>query len=189
MFDRNRKSRYAPRQGGNWDPWLTNTVISATIVVMGLLMITVVGNSGLELIDQLTRWFGFVVLMIGLIGLVVMAPYWINYYLKKSNKTTTLSCLFSRKFENFLVENKLYVNNASNSSKIDLPLCELTKDGFRLSSIGNLRKTLLSDDTIDNLNSFLDLNGANRWIVESYYQRGWVNYRVRKDIVKDRLRL
>ena len=187
MFERDRRSRYAPQHGGNWDPKITITVISLITAVLGLVMIAVIGNSILELINQLIRWFGSVILMIGLIGLVAMTPYWINDHLKKPDKTTALSCLFSKRFERFLIENKLYVINANNTSKIDLPIVELINDGFKISAIGNLRDSLLDDETIGNLNAFLALNHMNRQVIESYYQHGWVHYVVRRDIRIDRL--
>lgn len=187
MNNNYRRSRYVSQPGGNWDPWLTIFVISLTTTVLGIIMILVLANSSLELINSMIRGMGVLVLGIGILGLVITTPHYINQYSHQRSKLSSLSCLKSKKFNNFLIENKLYVKNASDSMKIDLPVCEVTQDGFRLSAIGNLRSTLLSDETIDNLNSFLALNHTNRRVIESYYQQGWVNYVVRHDIQVDRL--
>lgn len=187
MSSKYRRNRYVPQPGGNWDPWLTIFVVSATITLLGIIMITVLANSSLALINNLIRGMGMLVLGVGIIGLAITTPHYVNQYLNHQPKASPLSCLKSREFDDFLVENGLYLKNASDSTKIDLPICQITQEGFKLSAIGNLRAALLSDETLENINSFLALNHVNKRVTESYYQRGWVNYVIRSDIRLDRL--
>lgn len=187
MNNNYRRSRYVSQPGGNWDPWLTIFVISLTTTVLGIIMILVLANSSLELINSMIRGMGVLVLGIGIIGLSVTTPHYVKQYLNYQRKTSSLACLKSKKFDIFLIENNLCIKNANDSLKIDLPICEMTKKGFRLSAIGNLRAALLSDETLENINSFLALNHVNKRVTESYYQQGWVNYVIRSDIRLDRL--
>lgn len=107
--------------------------------------------------------------------------------LKNQDYDYNLIVLKSLKFEQQLYAMGLYEKDSFDTNKIRLPRVRLAKNGFDLSAIGSLRKQLLDDNTINEFNSFLALNKANRQIQSAYYRDGYIHYVVRRSIDKDRL--
>lgn len=183
---RQRTVQRAPQKGGNWSPETVLPIVGIGIISAGVLLRIMAYNNSLSLIANFMLLMSNIVLLVGILFIPVIWFAVLN--LKKQSKAGPLSCLLGKRFKNWMIETGLYTINASNSLKVDLPSIRLCNDGFELAAIGGLKEKLLSDDTLGNLNSFLELNNCNRVVSRSYYSKGWVHYVTRRNALADRLK-
>lgn len=184
---RQRTVQRTPQNGGNWPPPdIVLPIVGGGIILAGIVVRIMAYTTKLSLLASFMLLMSNLILMIGILFIPVILCVLFN--LKKQSKAGPLSCLLGKRFKNWMIETGLYVINANDSLKVDLPNVRLCNDGFELAAIGGLKEKLLSDDTLGNLNSFLELNNCNRVVSRSYYSKGWVHYVTRRNALSDRLK-
>lgn len=183
---RQRTIQRAPQKGGSWDPKTVLPIVGFGIILASIVLRIMAYTTQLELLAKFMLLMSNLVLLVG----ICFIPFIILFIAKlsKGRNKGELSCLFSKSFNDFLIQIGLYTINASDLLRVELPYVKLCQDGFELSAIGGLKDNLLSDETIGNFNAFLALNNSKRVVERSYYQDGWVHYVVRRNSLSDRLK-
>lgn len=172
-----------PREDGDWDLVSISPYLA---IWFGLCSIAGFSLSGVFLIGGLANLAGWFALILTLVCLAI----WV--FDKRDTLFTSDRDDNWRKIKaninQFLYADHLYIADNINSNKIILPVVQNCKSGFKIQALGGLRKKLLDQETMDELQAYLDNCGVNLFIRESYYYNGWVHFVTGKDINSDRLR-
>ena len=139
----------------------------------------------LQFCAKVTFWLGVGCILPSIIKLIKKAK--LDLFDTNVNKLD-LTVLGTDKFAQQLFNMGLYVKDPYNTLRMRLPKILFTDEGFKITAIGNLKPKLLSDETINEFNAFLQLHNSRSVIRSSYYANGYVWYQVGNSIKSDRLR-
>lgn len=163
--------------------------------ILGTLFI--IASLALWVFSYVLPWFGLYLQLIAkfafVLGILFWAPTiyrWLlngKYSGSKSRNELDLSSLGQEEFRDQLVSMGIFIDDPNNTLNMRIPNIKFTTRGFKIAAIGNLRKKLLCDETIDDFNSYLSLHNAHCRIRSSYYHNGYVYYEIGNSIDYDRL--
>lgn len=160
-----------PKEDGDWN------LVSISLYLalwFGLCSIAGFSLSGVFLIGGLANLAGWFALILAVVCLTI----WV--FSKKDILFTNGHVNNWRRIKaninQFLYANHLYIADNVNSDKIILPVVQNCKSGFKIQALGGLRKKLLDQEIMDELQAYLDNCGVSLFIRESYYDNGWVHF-------------
>ena len=172
-----------PKEDGDWN------LVSISLYLalwFGLCSIAGFSLSGVFLIGGLANLAGWFALILAVACLAIWVFSKRDTLFTSSNHDNNWQKIETN-INQFLYANHLYVADNVNSNKIILPCVKNCKSGFKIQALGGLRKKLLDQETIDELQAYLDNCGVSLFIRESYYDNGWVHFVTGNNINLDRL--
>lgn len=171
-----------PRKDGDWN---LVSIAPYLAIWFGLCSFGGFALSGVFLIGGLANAAGWFSLALALICVAIWGFSKKDTLFARSTDDNWLK--IKANINQFLYAYHLYIDDFRNADKGILPLVEQCQGGFRIQALGGLRKRLLDQVTMDELQAYLDNSGVNLFIRESYYDSGWVYFVVGNNINSDRL--
>lgn len=179
----NGRTINAPQANGRWD---TKNVC---LILSGLsLLVTYIcaSTAYTPIFGGFLRIIGWLFFLISIALLMPVIRFVIKY--KLINQPSLTELLHSSSFDQWLISEGLFSQNMSDSSKYQLPIVKGSNYLIKIQVIGGIVSKLKSDNTTQSLQAWLNNQGFECYIKNSYVKNGWIYYVLGDDLKRDQLR-
>lgn len=179
----NGRTVHAPRTYGQWDIKIVCAILSGLALLVTYVCAQTADTPIFGGLLRVVGWLFF------LIAIALAIPI-ISFVLRSKliNQLSLTEAIHSNSFDQWLIGEGIFAPDMSDSTKYHLPIVKGTNHLIKIQVIGGIVNKLKSDNTTQSLQAWLNNQGFECYIKNSYVKNGWIYYVLGDDLKRDQLR-